>query len=339
MKKLFYIAFVLLTACKNADNKKETVWNELPEVKSLASYNQTNFSRTLEDSIELDKNTIYAPALLFAWDKVEEALKSPVVINDSNSIDFQKLVSSQSYLNSLLDSEYTAGFEIIDGAIFASAFFNKTLPFEKKLQAIDEPILFNGIKVSAFGMHHYNKELLSIAEILYYKNDDELILKLNPKDTNHQIILAKGIEGYKTLGNAVEQIFEKVEKGKLESMKNDLDWKYEISDKDLFYIPTIKFNISTNYKTLEGQTFYTKDGKFHIINECIQRNGFILNENGAVIESEATIKADSVGLPKEIKHPKKIIFDKPFLIIAKRVDSKNPYLVIKVSNTELLSKR
>ena len=105
-----------------------------------------------------------------------------------------------------------------------------------------------------------------------------------------------------------------------------------------FYIPVISFNIKTNFRGLEGQAFVTQDGKRHSIEEAYQRTGFILNEKGAVIESEAYSTVDSVGIAPEPPHPKRMIFNKPFYVLMKRIDQQNPYFVMKVENAELLTR-
>ena len=108
---------------------------------------------------------------------------------------------------------------------------------------------------------------------------------------------------------------------------------------DIFAIPTVKFNIATNYKNIEGQSFSIGDNKKHSVEIAYQRTGFIFNENGAVVESEAVVAVDSASVAPIITHPKKMIFDKPFLIIIKRADKTNPYFVMKVANVELLTRK
>jgi hypothetical protein len=308
-------------------------------VTSLDSLKQTDFVSTLENPISENKNVIYAPAFLFAWDKIKEELKSPIIVGSTNSLDFNLLNKSISHQSSLENNEYTATAEIVDGAIIAKAFFNKTNPFETKLQVLDDPINFDKTKVSAFGMYYYNENVIKFTQVLYYKDDNNFILKLEPKDKQHEIILVKGLDKYQTLKDAINLTNGLLVQGKKEQTDNKLIWKYQIAPEDIFAIPAIKFNIATNYKNVEGQNFLTSDRKKHTVEIAYQRTGFILNENGAVVESEAMVAVDSVGVEPIITHPKKMIFDKPFLIIIKRVDKKNPYFVMKVANTELLTRK
>lgn len=345
MKQYSIVATCLLIAaisCKQKEKQTDQRWDALPQVTELASLKQTDFAATLENNIDTSKNIIYAPSLLYAWEKIEEQLKSEVVVSDSNSADFKWMVASSSYQNALTKDEYTAEVELGDGGdIIARAFFNKTLPFKNKLETLDDPILFGNTKVAAFGMGtYYDYDAANFTDILYYQDDDHFILKLRPKDEEHEIILVKGIAAPVTLSEALKNSSALIEKGKEEKNDDKQSWKYQIMEEDRFAIPVIGFNIATNYKNIEEQSFLTKDNKGHFVAMAWQRTGFILNESGAVVESEAVSVADSAGVEEPVvTHPKKMILDKPFLIIVKRVKETNPYFVMWVRNSELLIKK
>ena len=329
-----------LSSCKSTDKKSDPVWSDLPKVTNLESLKQTDFVITLENPISEKKNIIYAPAFLYAWDKIKEQLKSPIIVDPSSTVDFKLLNQSISHQNSLTDKEYSATAEIVDDAIIARAFFNKTLPFDIKLQVLDDPINFDKTtKVSAFGMYFHYEELISFTKVIYYQDDEHFILKLLPKDKDHEIILVKGLEKYQTLKDAIKLTNDLIIKGKQEQTDNNLLWKYQILEDDIFAIPVIKFNIETRHKNIEGQAFSTQNNKKHSVEEAYQRTGFIFNENGAVIEDENRAAVDSAGPQSFIMHPKKMIFDNSFLIIIKRVDKTNPYFMMKVANTELMLKK
>jgi hypothetical protein len=328
--------FLVFTACKNRDDK---AWKELPEVTSLSSLKQTEFVPTLENRIPGNANVIYAPAFLFAWNKIEETLKSETITENTNSDEFVLLTKSKSYEHVLADNEYSVTTEINGREIIARAFFNKTLPFETKLQSLEKPIQFKSEKVLAFGMQYFDEDAVKFSRILHYQDDDNFILQLAPKDKQHEIILVKGLPAYNTFSEAVNYTRDRIETGKKELTDPTGRWRYEIKREDIFSIPVIKFNIDTDYKNIEGQNFKTKDKASHVVAEAYQRTGFILNENGAVIESEAIAVTDSSVVVVAPPRPKKMIFDKPFLVIVKRVDQKNPYFVMKVDNAELLVRK
>lgn len=329
-----------LVACTH--EKSDPTWSELPGVTSLDSLSQTDFMPTLESTINADKNSIYAPTLLYAWNEIRNDAGLSLVLGPGSSEDFLMLNSSHSFGNSLEAGEYTINKEMEGQTISVSAFFNKTLPFPAKMDKLDKGIDFNGTPVSAFGMNYRNQEIIDFSYILYYRSDDEFALKFRPRDESQEIILVKGFNTLKNLSEAVTITSELTESGKRERRDSALAWKYAFNPEDVFSIPVIRFNIGTNYKTIEGQGFKTsKTG--YVITKAYQRTGFILNETGAVVESEAEIAIEAAEAPPEEKpakpHPKHMVFDKPFFIIVKKKEQVNPYFVMKVETTELMEKK
>ncbi|MDX2046713.1 MAG: hypothetical protein SFU87_07990 [Chitinophagaceae bacterium] len=325
----------VLISCKNSN---QYTWSELPEVTNINRLQHTEFVPTLESPVEHNKNIIYAPAFLYAWDKVKQKLNTPISLTNNNSAEFKLLNQSVSYKNTLLADEYSAEAELAGNVIFAKAFFNKTLPFPSGLQKLDDPILFDNTKVSVFGMQSYNEETVKFTEILYYKDDDNFILKFTPKDTLHEIQLVKGITSVMNLSDALRETRRLIDLGEKEKSASVISWKYTLNDIDIFSVPVIKFNIEKNYSSIEGQVFTTKNKK-HSVEIAYQRTGFILNEKGAVVESEANVVVDSAVAELIKVQPKKMIFDKPFFVIIKRAKSENPYFVMWVRNSELLTKK
>ena len=213
---LFFTVFLALTSCNFGNKESEPIWSDLPEVTSLDNLRQTDFVVTLENPISENNNIIYAPAFLYAWDKIKAELKYPILADKTNSIDFELLNQSTLHQSSLNESEYSATAEVVDGAVIARAFFNKTLPFKTKLQVLDDPILFGKTKVSAFGMYSYDEEVIKFVKVLYYKDDNNFILKLIPKDQHDEIILVKGIDKYQTLKDAIKFTNSLIDEGEKE---------------------------------------------------------------------------------------------------------------------------
>jgi hypothetical protein len=294
-----------LIACNSSNKKSGPVWSKLPEEKRLEDLKQTDFVITMENPISEHKNIIYAPAFLYAWDKIKEELKSPIIVDNTNSAEFILLNNSSSHLSALTENEYSADAEIVGGAIIARAFFNKTLPFETELQALDDPIVFENVKVAAFGMMQYDESVIPLSKILYYKDDDHFILKLIPKDKQHEIILAKGLGQYNSLNVAIERANSLIAKGNKEQTSRKNLWKYQFKSQDIFAIPVIKFNIESNIKNIEGQNFKTGNNEKHRVETAYQRIGFILNESGAVVENEAIALVDSASAEIIVSQPKK----------------------------------
>jgi len=356
MKNIFYVLILLLFfSCSTEETKfnknntedsgtandkiienNQNPVGELPKASPLSNYPNTVFVPTLESEITPNKNIIYAPAFLFAWEKVKQELKNEIIADKKNSKDFTLINFSKSYQNSLNKNEYTATSEINDSTIIAKAFFNKTLPFNTILDKFTQPFIFDNMPCSYFGMEYYNGYISDMSKILYYKNDNQFILKLIPKDNNDEIILIKGLDNGKNLLEILGKMNVLMKKGKEQIKESKYFENYIFKEKDIFAIPIISFNIFTNYNNIERQTFTTTDKKRHIVEVAYQRTGFVLNEKGAIVESEALAVADSLAAKPKPNTPKKLIFDKQFYIIIKKVNQKNPYFVMKVENSELL---
>ncbi len=309
------------------------------EVKNLSEFKNTQFIPTLENKISNNKNAVYCATLLFAWDEIRKQINSPLTISKQH-VDLVLLNKSTSFKNVLKSNEYKVSGEVEGGAIKAKAEFNKSLPFEFKLQSFNNKLTFDGQKVSSFGVYGYDSyEQLNIVNIVYYKNDNNFIIKLLPKDKEHEIILFKTEGSFKSIGHMAKEIEKLTKIGKTEKKNEKINWKYFYSEEDVVIIPKFNFNIKTNYTTLEGNKFKSKKQNFEI--ECAwQRTAFVLDEIGAEIESEEEIalKTESMEEEYEKPKPKKMIFDKPFLVLLKRTDTKNPYFGLWATNTELMLK-
>ncbi|MDD3772942.1 MAG: hypothetical protein PHC38_09855, partial [Weeksellaceae bacterium] len=200
-------------------------------------------------------------------------------------------------------------------------------------------LTFDEQKVASFGVDGFDEyELLQSVKIMYYKDDNNFIAKLLPKDKTHEIILFKTEENFNSMIEMITEITKLTEVGNQEKENEKINWKYRWNDEDKLRIPKFNFNIETNYSTLEG-THFNAGNQIYNIETAWQRTAFILDENGAEIESEAWMKATSVAEEdREKPHPKKLIFDKEFLILLKRTDTERPYFGLWTSNTELMIK-
>ncbi len=327
---LLTLILTTLFSCKN-DRK-------FPEVEKLSEYINTQFIPTLEHKISNEKNSVYCATLLFAWDEIRKQINSPLIISDEY-FDLKLLNKSTSFENVLKSNEYNVSGEVNGDIIIARAEFNKSLPFEVKLQSFKNKLTFDGQKVSSFGVYGYDDyEQLKIVQIVYYKNDNNFIIKLLPKDKEHEIILFKTDQSFNSISEMTTEIKKMTEIGKTEKKNEKINWKYFYSEEDIVVIPKFNFNIETNYSKIEGSNFNAGKRNFQV-ERAWQRTAFILDEMGAEIESEAEVEVtEEVEEEYEKPKPKKMIFDKPFLILLKRIDAKNPYFGLWTTNTELMTK-
>lgn len=327
------ILTIILTTLFSCNNDKK-----FPEVKKLSEYKNTQFNPTLEHKISNEKNSVYCATFIFAWKELTKSFTA-MEFTDYNT-DVMLLNKSNSFENVLKKDEYKISQEVDEGFVKIKAEFNKSLPFELKLQSFKNKLTFKGQKVSSFGVTGYDSyEQLKIVKIIYYKDDNNFIIKLLPKDKEHEIILFMTDQTFNSIAEMTSQIEKLTEIGKTEKKNEKINWKYYYSEEDIVVIPKFNFNIETNYTNLEGNRFSSNKEDFQI-ETAWQRTAFILDESGAEIESEAEIEVEVEAVEEEYEKPKpkKMVFDKPFLILLKRKDAKNPYFGLWTTNTELMIK-
>ena len=216
--------------------------------------------------------------------------------------------------------------------IIAYAYLYKNLRFNPTFEPLKQPLKFNSlINVETFGIDKFDyskhKEIAKQVTVPYYNGDsDEFIVKLSPKNSNDEIFLAK-IQPKATLNETL----------KLSQSKTSLTNVY-LNEHDTLQIPKFDFKIEHSFKELVDKFLSNKNFPDYKITEALQNIDFKLNEKGAVLKSEAKIVISKTSyMIKE--EPKKLIFDKPFLIYLKEKQSSKPYLVIWVDNTDLLVKK
>lgn len=321
-----------------AETKEKKVQKEaLAPAKNLSEYKKSIFLPTLENKLSPDKNSIYCTTLLYAWDELRKEIRPPFQI-DKELKDLTLLNNSQSFVDALNKGDYKSNTTIDGNKIKVRTEFNKSLPFEIKLEDLDKSLTFKKEKVFCFGIYGSDSDESKIVEILYYKNDNEFLINLIPKDHAHEIILLKTNDRFNSMAKILSKIENYINLGNYEIRTRKAEWKYTFNEDDNVIIPKIKFNIETNYPTLEGKLFKSNQQSY-LIKEAMQRTAFTLDEYGAQIESESEIiTLSAIEEEEEKPQPKHLIFDKPFFIMLKKTHSKNPYFAMWVANSELMIK-
>ena len=317
-------------SCKN---------DKFPEVKNLSDYQKVVFTAYPEKVEKSDNNIIYAASFLFAWDEIKRILGDNLNIDKVQFSDLYEMSSSSAHYTALDKSEYTTNIMVSDQTISAKAYFKKTLMFENEFESFTNALIFNNVPVKSFGLWGDDYERSFMVKLLHYDNDDDFIVKLLPKDTEHEIILYKTkIPDKLILSDLCNEVKVKIDTGMTDKKNAMRSWRYQFEDDDKLEIPKIRYNIETNYLEFENASL-TASGTDYEITTAYQRTAFVLNEKGAIVESEAVADIMSAPPPdEEIPEPKKLIFDKPFLIILKRGDCKKVYFMMWVANSELMEK-
>ncbi len=345
MTKYIFIILVLFS-CKKEDKKNVEEKNitklsktEFVEEKSIKEFPKTEFIPTLEHNFDKNKNSVYCVTLLYAWDEIRKQLDNKISI-DANYKDLNLLNSSKSFKNVLDKPDYEIITKIGDHTIEANAKFKKSLPFETKFNSFDNKLEFDKVNVKSFGLENFSSEESNQVKILYYKNDDDFIIKLLPKDTLHEIIIMKSSQVLNSMAEMNNLVMNLIEIGKKEKDNSSLNWKYNLADEDIVVIPKFNFNIKADFDKIIGSKLKSGVRNLEVF-AAWQKNAFILDESGAEIESEAVIAiCDSAGPPRIIEKPKpkKMILDKPFLLFMQKKGSNFPYFGLWSANSELMIK-
>jgi hypothetical protein len=311
---------------------------EFPEIVNVDSLEKTDFVSTLDEKMKLDQNQIYCSTLPYAWFEIREELKDKI---ESDSKSIIQLNEADDYQNSLAPHEISTSVEVEAGVIKASAYFRKSLPFTLEFIRNKYDLKFNETEVESFGLRGYEEfDVTKQIKIIDYKNDNDFLLKLLPKDSTHEIfIYLPKKNNFKNLSEVIKSIQKRVNKSEKDKINDKNQWKHEFLEDDIFSMPVLSYNIEKNYHDIAGQTFNVNEQDYSV-DVCYQRIAFILDEAGAEIESEAEVEMTTEeGLEESKSQPKNLILNQPFFIMLKRTDSDNPYLAMWIENEELMIKK
>lgn len=353
MRKLFISTVIftfLLNACSEKKLRKEVIESDTnnssieknsllaPSVfVSADSFKETGFVPTLENELIPNKNTIYSVSFLMAWNEIKKALKDSILIGATNSRDFKLLNESYSFRQALKLSEYKTEVRFHDDGIVAIAYFNKVLPFDNSFDEMEQPLIFQNQAVKVFGMNYYSVDLARLVNIYYYDSDNNFVIGIKAKDSEHEIVLAKGISSTGTLLSSFREVEKKIQSGIAEKTLEKNLWKYSYLREDKLAIPVLQYTIKNTYSEVEGQDFVTYRNAAHFVAEAYQQISFCLNQNGVAVSDFSRVSIDSMSLFPKAK-PKSFVFDKPFFFMLKRKDASYPYYAMYINNTELMIK-
>ena len=205
--------------------------------------------------------------------------------------------------------------------IISYAYFLKEVEYETMFKKND--ILFKGQKVEGFIAD--NEAQRENVKIIKYQNDDKFIIKLQLKNKNDELFLAKGYD-MKNPQTVVDEINQ--------NNKKNLS---TIGESDKFKAPKLHLDHHRDYVELIGKWLSNEGFSDYFIAQMFENIKFDMDEKGAKVENEAVI-AMLWGIAGPSKKPKikNFILDKPYWVIMKRADSQNPYFILGVNNVELM---
>ncbi len=153
-------------------------------------------------------------------------------------------------------------------------------------------------------------------QVVLYNDADNFVVRLLSANEEEQIILIKG--------------FNDVDRGELMTFVQKVKSREfpRLEGEDRLLIPNILLKHHRSYESLIGAKIKDTDLIIRIMQEQIN---FSLDYRGARLENEAVLLM-ARGLPM----PKRLIFDKPFWLVMKRMDQDLPYMVLRAENAAVL---
>lgn len=202
--------------------------------------------------------------------------------------------------------------------IIAYAYLFKKVSYEVPFTPAD--MVFRGQAVAGFSA---NQEQKKTVEVLHYRDDHEFIIRLRLQDSADELILAKG---YNTAepSEALQAL-----------AKLDLSHSRRLGSDDHFKMPLLKLDFRRDDEKIIGKTLANPRFTDFTIAQMFEKIIFELDEKGAKVENEAVITMVR-GALMDFRQQRYFYLDKPFWVIMKRRESKNPYFLLGVNNTEFM---
>lgn len=342
--------------------------------KPVREAGRTVFHAHPSVKFDADKeNAVWCASFPLAWDSLgRDVLKGPVDLGPPAPADLVKALNGDPFPQAALDpSSYVAmagtkssgildriakeGREKFGRAlpqmpvflerpddILAYAFLRKDLPFEHPFETVPAGVRFRGAgePVPAFGIAAWEskigiRDVLRQASVVwrsplkdgerYDPETESFILELVPKGGKDRILLAR-ITPEPTLEGTWKRVAAAVGEGKREGLHEGAH----------LAVPRIHFDLEHRYAEFQGAPVRNK-GAFEgwVVTDAMQSVLFRLDEAGALLESEAAIKA--VGAAVESR-PQRFVFDHPFLIALRQDGAERPYFLLWIANTDLMPK-
>ncbi len=368
------VLFTLLTAARGRPYKGEWLPGEevvpaaddFPAEKNADALHATDVTPHLADPIRTDRNYIYCATFQMAWDDFRglvgvdpQLIGRPSLVTGLNGPAFPRSsLSPASYvarigsvgIRDTIIAEMREKFPSVMPVLrdpeplefIAYAYLQKNLPFDARFDRISEPLVFHGgtgdAKVASFGFKELagassdTTKLEQQVEVLHYASDAEFILRLQPK--TDEIVLAK-IRPSVTLGETLRTV-----QTLIQTPPKRVD-RPRLDNRDKLVVPCMAFNVMRRYGELIGTRLENSGKELWNIVDAKQAVRFLINENGARLESEAVLDAVWLagGDPPPPPPPRHFVLDRPFLIYIKEQRAERPYLVMWIANAELMERR
>lgn len=298
----------------------------------------------------VDGNYVWSGAMNLCWTELcEDVIKAPIVLRtaDAEALKTTEHLNHPALTREDLDeaSYYVkAGFgpktlevinresrskfpqksfgdieaELGEEDIISYAYFFKNVRYEKPFTR--KTVMFDTIKVSGFEAKDEEKNTV---EVLNYENNDRFVVRLRLKESNDELILAKGY--------AMDQPADVLRE--IDGLPAGASSK--LGQDDHFQMPLLGLNIRRDYNEMIGQPLGNEGFHQHQIGLMFENIAFELDETGAKVESQAviTVERSAFRPGKQVRY---FYLDKPFWVIMKQKNTSHPYFLLGVNRASIM---
>ncbi|MBN1403624.1 MAG: hypothetical protein JW942_04055 [Opitutales bacterium] len=330
------------------------------------SFKATDVVPTLDTPIANDRNAVWCASLPAVWKHVEGTITNgPIAFAEPNAT-ADRLNAAPDPIEDIAERDLflAAGF-VRDGivqtiqngmherfpsvalpdmvnlpqeSLVAYSYLNAQVKFAIPYEGEEHSLRFspNGedwTRVQAFGVYGEDgKDAALQARVLYYTVWEEgpviidCAIELDRSEYNDSIVIAF-MSHKPSLADMYAEVQAKIAAAQLSPVDNTLHGE------DTLGVPKIRFNLNRDYKELCNVPLGKGAIEGYHFDRISQRIRFVLDENGAELESDTIMLASLC-----VDDGRHFTFDRPFLLYMKKRYAERPYFVMWVENAELLQK-
>lgn len=330
--------------------------------------NQTVIVPTLDTAIPVGKSAIWCGSFQLAWDHLrKDVVREPIKLENAqvvadrlNKVEFDKgdLEPSSYYaeaglvhdgivekIRTEMQEQYPTA--RLPGLILPTeqtvavvfAYLKAEIKFRVRYDQLDKGMLFAGSdgtvkSVQAFGLEPRMKRKgetpfgQALVARYWMGTEEDFIIDLDTSSRPVQVLLAR-IRPWNTLQEGLDEV-----DGRLPVSLGHR----RLLNGDKLGVPVMHWALNHRFGEVEGpeKKLWNRGFEDYWLDPAMQTIAFRLDGTEAVSATRTKLKAKKTEMLKE--GPREFLFDRPFLIIIKKRDAKQPYLVMWIANAELMMK-
>jgi hypothetical protein len=344
-----------LAAALGAQTHDELAGRPGLQVDDAERLGRTRVTAHLRHPLEADGNLLWCATMQLAWDELETVFGTPPRLAEASpaadglaarligkdDLDPRSYVARAGRGRDRIVARIREDLQRVFGAaasprllpadvapndVLAYAYLWKHLPFELPLRAGAVPLRFQQRDVASFGMWPDAEDgdaqpRRQQVRVLRYDGPQQFVVELRTKGEQDRLLVARGTPA-RTLHDTVAAVL----RG---AAKNDGE---ALGDRDVFQMPKLDFDLTKRFSELIGRKFANEGFRDHVVQDAVQNVRFKLDENGAILKSEAVISVTGM----DATEPRRMVCDGPFLVLLARRGRALPYFALWVGNDELL---